>query len=89
MQASVRARARPVRGGFDSRPPHMVVTMAELTELVRGGRGATGRSAALETGARGVACRRDRPSAPRQALRRGSEHGDAAADRGPRAGIFP
>ena len=63
--------------------------MAELTELVRGGGGAAGRSAALETRARGVACRHDRPSAPRQALRRGSEHFQTAADRGPPAGIFP
>ena len=78
-----------MRGGFDSRPPHMVLTMAELTELVRGGGGAAGRSAALETGAMGVACRPNSPSAARQALRRGSEHVDAAADRGPRAGIFP
>jgi hypothetical protein len=56
---------------------------------VRRGGGAAGRSAALETGARGVACRRDRPSAPRQALGRGSEHSDTTADRGPPAGIFP
>ena len=78
-----------MRGGFDSRPPHMELTMAELLQLVRGGGGAVGRSAALQTGARGVACRHDRPSAPRQALRRGSEHVDAAADRGPPTGIFP
>ena len=67
----------------------MVLTMAELTELVRGGGGAAGRSAALETGARGVACRRDRPSAAGQALGRGSEQFHTAADRGPPAGIFP
>ncbi len=67
----------------------MVVTMVELLQLVRGGGGAAGRSTALETGARDVACRRERPSAARQALGRGSEHVDATADRGPSAGIFP